>query len=353
MEFQDYYAVLGVPRTASRSDIKKAFRKAARQHHPDTNTGDAEAERKFKAVNEANAVLSDPDKRALYDRLGKDWEAYARAGATAGAGARAGAAGAAGNPFAGFSGFGGPGSNVRYEFHTTGDTDFSDFFQAFFGGASEPLRDTGPGRGRRPTGGATFEDILSGMGLDANGRPSGGSTRATAPPPKPSAEALAEISLDEAYHGTTRLVEVDGKRLEVKIPKGADTGTRIRFTGKAPGGGDLYVVVRQEKDRVFTRRGADLERDLSLTLHEALLGADVHVRTPKGRVLLKIPAGTQAGKTFRLTGQGMPRFKADGFGDLYVKAKVVLPTGLTPRAREAATTFLDLVDQPDPRARET
>jgi curved DNA-binding protein len=355
MEFQDYYAVLGVPRTASQADIKKAFRKAARQHHPDQNKGDADAEERFKAVNEANAVLSDPDKRSLYDRLGKDWEAYARAGATAGsaAGARGGASG---NPFAGFSGFGGPGGNVRYEFHTTGDAgEFSDFFQAFFGGASEPIRESGPGRGRRPTGGPTFEDILAGMGLDANGRTTESSSQRqpNAPRPRPTAEAVAEISLDEAYHGTTRLVEVDGKRLEVKIPRGADTGTRVRFTGKAPGGGDLYVVVRQEKDRVFTRRGADLEREIALTLGEALLGGDVPVRTPKGRVVLTIPAGTQPGKTFRLTGQGMPRFKADGFGDLYVKAKVVLPTHLTPEAREAATTFLDLADQPDPRARET
>ena len=348
MEFQDYYAVLGVPRTASQADIKKAFRKAARQHHPDTNKGDAEAEQKFKAVNEANAVLSDPDKRTLYDRLGKDWEAYARAGATAGAGASAGGArGAAGNPF---SGFGGPGGNVRYEFHTSGDTDFSDFFQAFFGGASEPMRDTGPGRGRRPTGGPTFEDILAGMGLDANGGPTTGSPRQTAAAPKATAEAVAEITLDEAYHGTTRLVEVDGKRLEVKIPKGADTGTRIRFTGKAPGGGDLYVVVRQEKDRIFTRRGADLERELPLTLKEALLGGAVHVGTPKGRVLLTIPAGTQPGRIFRLSGQGMPRFKADGHGDLYVKAKVVLPAELSADAKAAADRFLSLADQPDPRA---
>ena len=355
MEYQDYYAVLGVPRTASQADIKKAFRKAARQHHPDQNKGDTDAEQRFKAVNEANAVLSDPDKRALYDRLGKDWEAYSRAGATAGsaAGARSGAAG---NPFAGFSGFGGQGGNVRYEFHTTGDAgEFSDFFQAFFGGASEPLRDSGPGRGRRPTGGPTFEDILAGMGLDANGRATSapGSTRQQSAQPKPTAEAIAEISLDEAYNGTSRLVEVDGKRLEVKIPRGADTGSRIRFTGKAPGGGDLYVVVRQEKDRVFTRRGADLEREIPLTLREALLGADVHVRTPKGRVVLTIPAGTQPGRTFRLTGQGMPRFRSDGFGDLYVKAKVVLPTNLSPDARESASTFLDLIDQPDPRARET
>jgi curved DNA-binding protein len=361
MEFQDYYAVLGVPRTASQTDIKKAFRKAARQHHPDQNKGDAEAERRFKAVNEANAVLSDPDKRALYDRLGKDWEAYARAGATAGApGAARARSGAAGDPFAGFAGYGGPGGNVRYEFHTTGDPgEFSDFFEAFFGGASQPVRESGPagpGRGRRATGGATFEDILASMGLDTNGRPAGDTPRRTAGPaasPRPTAEAIAEITLDEAYHGTTRLVEVDGKRLEVKIPRGADTGTRIRFTGKAPGGGDLYVVVRLEKDRVFTRRGADIEREVALSLREALLGADVHVRTPKGRVLLTIPAGTQSGRTFRLTGQGMPRFKADGFGDLYVRAKVVLPTGLTAEARAAATSFLDLVDQPDPRARET
>ena len=362
MEFQDYYAVLGVPRTATPQDIKKAFRKAARQHHPDTNKDDAEAERKFKAVNEAHAVLSDPDKRQLYDRLGKDWEAYARAGATAGAGARPGAQGAAGDPFGGSTGFGGPGGNVRYEFHTTGDAgEFSDFFQAFFGGASEPLRETGPGRGRRPTGGARFEDILAGLGLDRDATQrsaSNGSSRATggrttAQRRAPTAEAVAEIDLDEAYHGTTRLVEVDGKRLEVTIPKGADTGTRLRLTGKAPGGGDLHVVVKQLPDPRFTRRGADLERELPLTLGEALLGAEVPVRTLKGRVLLTIPAGTQTGRTFRLKGQGMPRFRADGHGDLFAKARVVLPTDLSDDARAAAEQFLRLADQPDPRTRET
>lgn len=360
MEFQDYYAVLGVPRTATQPEIKKAFRKAARQHHPDQNKGDADAERKFKAVNEANAVLSDPEKRALYDRLGKDWEAYARAGATAGAtaGAATGArGGAAGDPFSGY-GFGTPGGNVRYEFHTTGDAgEFSDFFQAFFGGPSEAYQGTGPGRGRRATGGASFEDILASMGLDANGRTTAsgaaGTGHKTAPARRPSAEAIAEITLDEAYHGTTRLVDIEGKRLEVTIPKGADDGTRIRLTGKAPGGGDLYVIVRQAKDRTFTRRGADLEREVPVTLGEALLGGKVRVRTPKGQVQLTIPAGTQTGRTFRLTGQGMPRFKADGYGDLYVKAKVIIPTDLSPEARTAAERFVALADQPDPRARET
>jgi curved DNA-binding protein len=371
MEFQDYYAVLGVPRTASQADIKKAFRKAARQHHPDQNKGDPEAERRFKAVNEANAVLSDPDKRQLYDRLGKDWEAYAKAGASAGAAAGAGR-GAGGNPFAGFAGFGGPGGNVRYEFHTTGDAgEFSDFFQAFFGGASQPVRDSGPGRGRRPTGGPSFEDILAGMGLDVEGatgtgrvntstaggtRSAGngaGAARSSAPERRPaSAEAVADISLEEAFHGTTRLVEVDGKRLEVTIPKGADSGTRLRLTGRAPGGGDLHVVVHQMPDRRFRRRGADLERDLPLTLGEALLGAEVPVPTLKGRVLLTIPAGTQHGRTFRLKGQGMPRFRAEGFGDLYAKAKVVLPKDLSDEARTAAETFTRLADQPDPRTNE-
>ena len=355
MDYKDYYAVLGVPRTASQAEIKKAFRKLARQHHPDTKGGDAEAEQRFKEVNEANAVLSDPDKRQLYDRLGADWEAYARAGAAAGAGAGArGSAGGSpfggGQPAGGFAGFSGPGG-VRYEFHTTGDTGFSDFFEAFFGGASEPVgpRQDTPGRGRRPTGGASFEDILAGMGLDSNGAGRGRTTAATRPA---DAETVAEITLDEAYHGTTRVVEVDGKRLEVHIPEGAGSGTRIRLTGKAPGGGDLYVVVREARDPVFTRRGADLERELPLTLGEALLGADVKVKTPKGRVLLTIPAGTQPGRTFRLTGQGMPRFKSTGHGDLYVKAKVILPTDLSEPARAAARTFVDLAAQPDPRNRE-
>jgi curved DNA-binding protein len=362
MDYKDYYAVLGVPRTASEKEIKKAFRKLAREHHPDVKGGDAAAEKRFKEVNEANAVLSDPDKRALYDRLGNDWEAYARAGAGAGAGARAGAAGG-GSPFGRASGFGGPGGNVRYEFHTTGDAgEFSDFFNAFFAGASEPV--DGPGRGRRPTGGPTFEDILAGMGLGGDGGGGFGADAATSrgrgtaggtatPRRLANAEATAEITLDEAYHGTTRLVDVDGKRLEVTIPRGADTGTRIRLSGKAPGGGDLHVVIRQRPDATFKRRGADLERELPLTLEEALLGAQVKVRTPKGRVALTVPAGTQPGRVFRLTGQGMPRFRAEGYGDLYARAKVILPTDLSEAAREAAQGFFKLVNQPAPPTRET
>ena len=281
-------------------------------------------------------------------------------------GRRRGAARAGGrrrgrDPFAGFGGFGGaPGGNVRYEFHTTGDSgEFSDFFNAFFAGASEPL-DGRPGRGRRATGGATFDDILAGMGLDGSGAGAGGfgtASRGTPASPArrpPTAEATAEITLEEAYHGTSRLVDVDGKRLEVTIPRGADTGTRIRLTGKAPGGGDLHVVIRQRPHPLFRRRGADLDRDLPLTLQEALLGADVKVRTPKGQVVLTIPAGTQPGRMFRLTGQGMPRFRAEGYGDLYAKARVVLPTGLVgrgPRSRRLHSS--NSSNQPNPRTSES
>jgi len=347
MDYKDYYAVLGVPKTASQAEIKKAFRKLARQHHPDAKPGDTVAERRFKEVNEANEVLGDPAKRKQYDELGANWEQISRARAAAGGG---------GGPFAGF---GGPGGNVRYEFHTTGDPgEFSDFFRVFFGEdmGPETVRTTqGPARGTRPTGGPGFEEILAGMGLGSYGAgqagagasgSQGGPVRQGRPQP---AEAQADISLQEAYRGTTRVVDVDGKRLEVTIPPGADTGTRVRLTGKAPGGGDLFVVVRLLPDARFTRRGADLERELALTLEEALLGAEVKVDTLKGSVLLKIPAGTQSGRTFRLTGQGMPRFKANGHGDLYARARVILPTDLSDEAQDAARRFFDAVNQPNPR----
>jgi curved DNA-binding protein len=336
IDYKDYYAVLGVPKTASQADIKKAFRKLARQHHPDAKPGDTSSERKFKEVNEANEVLSDPERRKQYDELGSNWEAISRARESGGS-----------SPF-GFGGAGPAGGNVRYEFRTSGDTgEFSDFFRVFFGQDAGPAGPAGqpPGRGTRPTGGMGFEDILAGMGID--GRSVGN------PPPRPAPparhEATAELTLEEAFHGTTRLVEVDGKRLEITIPPGADTGTKIKLTGKGPGGGDIVVVTRLLADRTFSRKGADLERELPLTLKEALLGGEVAVGTLKGRVLLTIPAGTQPGRTFRLRGQGMPHFKGTGHGDLLVKARVILPTHLSDEATGAARTLFDIVEQPDPR----
>ena len=358
-EFQDYYKTLGVPRTASQAEIKKAFRKLARESHPDKHAGDKSAERRFKEINEANAVLSDPAKRAKYDQFGRDWEAYARAGAAAGGASGARDPFGPGSPFAGFSGFrtaSGPGpGGVRYEFRTTGDPGaFSDFFHMMFGdesaAAGEPeVFSTG--------GGESIDDLLARLGMAGAGPGAGGTRtrvgatgRAGANGRPAPMEVTAELSLEEAFHGTSRVVDIVGRRLELTIPRGANTGSRIRLSGKAPGGADLIVVTRLKGHRVFSRKGDDLEREVPITLAEALLGGEIPVGTLKGRVLLKVPAETQSGRTFRLKGQGMPRFKGDGSGDLYVRVKVVLPTGLSAEARAAATKLLDLVDQPDPRA---
>jgi DnaJ-class molecular chaperone len=353
MEIQDYYRTLGVARTASQAEIKKAFRKLARENHPDRNPGDVAAERRFKAINEANEVLSDPEKRAKYDRFGRDWEAYARAGS-------AGRGGAdpfgPGGPFAGYSGFGGPGGNVRYEFRTGGDAGgFSEFFRMMFGQEAEAGRAGGSqsrdrGAGGGPAMGGDLDEILSGMGFrPGTGARAGG--RASGRGREPGVvEAAAELSLEETFHGSTRIVEVGGKRLEVTIPRGVDSGSRIRLSGKGPDGRDLVVVCEVRPHGVFTRRGADLEREIPVTLQEALLGGEVPVGTLKGRVILTLPAGTQNGKTFRLSKQGMPRLKRDEPGDLYVRIKVVLPTHLDEKAETAARRFLELAAQPDPRS---
>jgi DnaJ-class molecular chaperone len=367
MEYQDYYQTLGVPRAASQADIKKAFRKLAREHHPDKKPGDKVAEQRFKAINEANAVLSDPDKRKKYDRLGKDWEAYSRAGVDPDAPGSPFAAGGPFGPAPGGGGRSGRSGNVRYEFRTSGSggDDFSDFFRVFFGGDAGSAGAAGSSpaanRSARRGGGAgpSFEDILAGMGLGGAGsdgsagagsrtgsRPAAGATQRVA---GPTAEGVAEIDLDEAYRGTTRLVEIDGRRLEITIPRGADTGTKIKLSGQGPNRGDLVVTTRIRPHAVFNRNGADLERDLPITLREALLGSEVPVATLKGKVLLRIPAGTQNGHRFRLTGQGMPRLRGEGHGDLYARVRVVLPTDLDESDVKAARAFLDKVDQPDPR----
>ena len=363
-EFLDYYRTLGVSRTASQADIKKAFRKLARESHPDKHAGDKDAEQRFKEINEANAVLSDPAKRSKYDQFGRDWEAYARAGAAAG-----GASGSpfgAGNPFAGFGFAGGGGAGggrpgaggIRYEFRTSGDAGaFSDFFHMMFGdesaAAGEPEVFAGNGE--------SIDDLLSRLGMagaagGAGGTRSGGARSrvgsaggAARARPQP-IEVTAELSLEEAFHGTSRIVEIEGKRLEVTIPRGAGTGSRIRLTGKGPGGRDLIVVTKLKPHQTFMRRGDDLEREVPVSLREALLGGEIPVGTLKGRVLLKLPEGTQSGRTIRLKGQGMPKFKGDGTGDLFVRVRVVLPTNLSDGAKAAATRFLDLAEQPDPRA---
>ncbi len=350
MEYKDYYAALGVPRTASQAEIKKAFRKLAREHHPDVNKGTA-AERRFKEINEANAVLGDAQKRKAYDALGADWDAYQRADAGA-----AGASGPAGDPFAAFrQGRGG----VRYEFRTASGEEaagFSDFFRAFFSGAATGAQAATRG-GRRTTtvGAMDFGDILGGLGLDEAGAAAPGARSRTARLARQHAAADVEITLEEAYAGTSRRIEIGGKRLEVSIPRGVADGHKIRLSGKAgtgPDAGHVYLHIRLRPHPVFTRKGDDLHRELPITLEEALLGAEVPVETLKGKVLLKIPPETQNGRVFRLTGRGMPRFKADDYGDLYVRVRVVLPTGLETADRDRLRAFTGAVHQPDPRTAE-
>jgi len=358
VEFRDYYETLGVPRTATQAEIKKAFRKLARQHHPDVKPGDAAAEARFKAVNEAHEVLSDPAKRKRYDELGADWARYGPGGpGGAGGGSGTGADPfGPGGPFAGYAGGGpagtGPGG-VRYEFRTVGadDAGFSDFFRMFFGGGMaggadiDALGGMGGGGARRAS--ATR---AAGAGSRASDQGGAGSHGGRGRPGRQApVEAQVEVTLEEAASGTTRIVEVDGRRLEVRIPRGVDTGSRVRVRGKGGDGRDLVLVVRVPPHRVFTRSGADLSRDLPVTLREALLGAEVPVATLDGRVLLKIPAGTQNGRTIRLKGKGMPVLSKDQRGDLLARVRVVLPTDLSDEARAAAGRFLDLAHQPDPR----
>ncbi len=331
MDYKDYYAILGVPRTATTGEIRKAFRALARKHHPDRNPGDAEAERRFKEANEANEVLADPAKRKQYDELGAHWQDYAGMGGRTG-----GDPFGPGGPFAGFRPAGARGApgGVRFEF--AGDPGgFSDFFRTFFAGGAG-----GPGGGAAGAAGMP--------GTDGHRR--AGPRR---PAALPAVEAAIQVALEDAAAGGTRLIEVDGRRLEVAIPAGVESGSRIRLRGQGGGSGaearDLVLVVAVRPHPVFARDSATLTRDLPVTLGEALLGAEVPVTTLGGKqLLLRIPAGTQPGRVIRLAGQGMPRLKGGDRGDLLIRVRVVLPA-LDERAQAAATTFRDAIDQPDPR----
>ena len=345
MEYRDYYATLGVAKDANQADIKKAFRQLARENHPDVNKGDAAAEKRFKEISEANEVLSDPKKRTAYDQLGANWQAYEGSG---GAGA--------GDPFAGYGGMGGSAggrTGPRFEYRGNAEdlAGFSDFFRTFF---------TSSGTGGAGGPGGThvnIDPLFGGLGGDSGAgyASSGfgtGSARGRRPtPPRPAdAAADATISLEEVARGTERHLEIGGSTLEVRIPPGVRDGQKIRLTGKADGGGNVYITVRLTRHPVFTRDGADLTTDLSLTLGEALLGSQISIATLTGKsLLLTIPAGTQNGRVFRLSGQGLPRFGAEGHGDLRVRTKVVLPTFLDDEGQELAQAFVDHIEQSDPR----
>jgi curved DNA-binding protein len=380
VEYKDYYKTLGVERTATPADIKKAYRKLARELHPDRNPGDKTAERRFKDVNEAHEVLADVKKRQQYDMLGSNWDQIRTGGAGPAGGAYRGTDPfGPGGPFAGYAQQG-AGGNVRYEFQGGGAEDFSDFFRVFFGGADaaaaaggtrSPAGTADPDiagggrtvRGKSSGGGARrgnpLEDLFSRLRTDGagtatqpGGSRAGGSAGARTVRHGEDAEVEIEIGLEESFNGSTRLIQVGDRRLEVKVPKGVETGSKIRLRGKAGTGGDagdLYLVTRIRPNATFTRNGADLTRELPITLGEALLGGEVEVETLGGRVVLTVPPGTQQGQTFRLAGKGMPRLKGEGAGDLYARIKVVLPGKLEGRQRHAAEEFLRQIVQPNPR----
>ena len=317
MEYKDYYEILGVGHDADEKEIKRAFRRLARQHHPDVNPGDAEAEERFKEINEAYEVLADPEKRGKYEQLRTDWSRWQQAG-------RRPDEYDWGKWDAGVPGAEGQRVHVRYstpedlEDLFGGASPFSDFFSQIFGGVGSGASPGGFEYQVRPRRGQDFEQEI-------------------------------EISLQEAYRGTTRLLQRDGRRLEVKIPAGARTGTRIRMSGEGgPGAasgeaGDLYLRVRVAPDARFERHGDDLHVEVPVDLFTAILGREVRVPTLSGDVILTIPTGTQDGRVFRLRGKGMPRLrKPEEHGDLYAKVNVRLPTELTPRQRELVEKLQDL-----------
>jgi len=317
MEFKDYYQTLGVSKTASEKEIKQAYRKLARKHHPDVNPGDKTAESRFKEINEAYEVLGDPDKRKKYDELGANWRMYEQA-QQQGAGFPGG-----GNPSAGGAwniNVGGPGgyrTMTEEEMHELfGNEDpFSDFFRTFFGGGG-PREGAGRARQGRAPRTQKGRDI----------------------------EHEVELTLEEAYHGATRRISIKqgghARSVDVRIPVGVKDGSRVRAAGEGESGsnggasGDLYLRVRIRPHPVFERKGVDLHTTVAVPVTTAVLGGEAQVPTITGSVRLKIPETTQSGQVFRLKGHGMPTVgKPDERGDLYATVEVQLPRSLTKEQR--------------------
>jgi DnaJ-class molecular chaperone len=284
MAEKDYYEILGVKKTATEEEIKKAYRNLAKKYHPDKNKGNKEAENKFKQISEAYAVLSDKEKREQYDRLGREAFSFGGGGP---------------NPFAGF--------------------DFSQFTDRVRRG------------GARRTNAGGFTDIFSDLfGGGFEEMPSRG------------ADLQTELAIDfrDAVLGTTMDLTINGNHIKVKIPEGVANGQRIRIRGKgAPavrGGtpGDLNVLVHVKPHPFFERRGDDIYINLPVTVGEAIRGAEIEVPTIHGPVRARIPAGTQGGQTFRLKGKGVKK-KGGGYGDHYYRVEIVLPRNIPPEAKEA------------------
>jgi len=305
VQFRDYYETLGVSKTASDEEIRSAFRKLARKYHPDVAKDKKTAEEKFKEINEAYEVLSDPEKRKKYDQLGANWNQPGgfQPPPDWGGGAQPGGY---------YQWSGGDGGGIDFEF---GGTGFSDFFEAFFGG----------GRGRSAFGGFGQRQRTAERGSDV--------------------EADIMVTLEEALHGATRQVSLrraGSKKVEtyqVKIPRGVREGQRIRLAGQGEAGerggqsGDLFLRVRLARHPDFTVEGADLIHEVRIAPWQAILGDQLTVPTLEGKARLKIPQGTQGGQRFRLRERGLPGVSGSR-GDLYVVVQITIPKKLSERERE-------------------
>lgn len=289
MDYKDYYQILGVSRNATEDEIKRAYRKLAKTYHPDHNPNNKNAEERFKEVNEAYQVLSDPQKRALYDRMGNDYRNWQQSGR---------------------------GGNYNWENWRTGGSatpqdlsdlfggSFSEFFNQIFGG----MRDS-------PRGASPF---------DFEGY--------TAVPQI--YEQPLTLTLAEAYHGTTRTLSIENRQKEVRIPAGVRTGNKIRVPGALGDKGELYLVIEVLPDARFERKHNDLHTQVNVDLYTAVLGGEVTVPTLSGSIVLTVPAGTQPGQVFRIAGKGMPNPKnPQQRGDLMVKVQVTLPRSLSAEQR--------------------
>jgi molecular chaperone DnaJ len=364
IEYKDYYKILGVPKTSTDKEIKAAYRKLARQYHPDVNPGDAAAENKFKEVGEAYEVLSDDKKRAQYDRFGDQWKAYSQGGGARPAGPGAGAGATPGGVEFDFGGFGAGG--------------IEDFLSSLFGGQAGPAQSgyggftsTHKTRGRARSShdmeypveisleeayrGTTTSfvvtvpemcDICHGVGTVVS------SSRKPCPVCEgtgrtKSGRSLFGGNVCPRCKGTGQMVETcpscqgagtteqERRISDIKIPPGVADGQKIRLAGQGANGGDLYMRIKVRPNPKFERDGDDLKTEFAVPYTVAALGGEAVVDTLSGRKLLTIPPGTQGGQSFRLTGLGMPKLKEKGSsGNLYARSRITIPTNPTSRERE-------------------